>query len=93
MDFKFGEFKHNSAGIIEKFKSAEMQSVLAEIAENIASGANSMADINSDWRLDHEPYVGESKVLDKTAIGVARTTDKQAAFFDAKHQFLAAQNH
>lgn len=92
-DYKFGNFEPDSSGIMELFKSQNMQNALMEAARNKASEANARARSTTRWGLKHDPYGPDTKVLSKTAIGRVNTKSKQAAYLDAKHHILNSVNH
>lgn len=52
--------KLNNAGVMELFKSKEMQDYLQEVAEEVAARASEMSG---------ETYDANTKVLSKTAVG------------------------
>ena len=88
---RFGKFRPDSAGIMEVFKSPEMQAALSEAAGQKASEAESIGHLH---RTNAVPeYEGVSKVLDRTAVGIVRPANA-AGYIDQKyHHTLDSLNH
>ena len=91
------EFKLNSAGIREIFKSAGMQAVLKEYAQAFADEANSRAENHkkelhiSEFKVP--PYAAHADVLRGTAVGAAHTNGKIGQLDQAKFNTLNSVNH
>lgn len=70
-EFTISDFRPNSPGIMEVFKSGGMQAALAQEANRMGSQANALGHL-------HDPnfrpsYRSGSKVLARTAIGYVTT--------------------
>lgn len=91
---RFGSFVPDSAGIQEIFKGAAMQAALGEVVTRKASQATSMAERHRYRNTNERPeYVGVTKVLDRTAVGIVRPGNSLAGLDNKRHQTLDAINH
>lgn len=88
---RFGRFRPDNAGIMEVFKSPEMQAALSAVAGQKASAATSAGHLH---RTSATPeYEGVSKVLDRTTVGIVRPANA-AGYIDQKyHHTLDSLNH
>lgn len=91
------DFKLNSAGLREIFKSDGMQAVLMEHAEAFAAEANSRAESHkrelhvNDFKVP--PYAAHVDVLRGTAVGAAHTNGRMGQLDNAKFHTLNSVNH
>jgi len=92
-DLAFGDFKPNSAGIIEVFTSPGMQAALAEAAGRLESQANSAAHLSHATNGMPTPYTSGVDVLDRTAVGYVSTANRAGRIDQAYHHTLDAINH
>lgn len=76
----------NREAFIEMSKSDEMKQVLKDTAENMADAANASAG-------EVDAYKARDKVLSFTVAGIAETNGVKGARIEAKHGYLAEQNH
>lgn len=89
-DARIDRFQPNGSGIIEVWKSFEMQIALSEVTDSLCEQANDMGHIHGSTR---EPlYVSGVDVVDRTAIGYVRTNGL-GAIDQAAHRTLDALNH
>lgn len=90
-NIRFGNFKPDSAGIIEVCKSAGMQAALKGVATSKAAEATSIGHLHKTEKQPH--YKGVVKVLDRTAVGVVKPADVYAYIDNKYHDTLNAVNH
>jgi len=86
------DFVLNPAGLIELCKSAPMQTGLKQVADQMASAANTDAHASNSG-MQIEPYGSAVDVLDRTAVGVAYVKTSIGARNEAKHKSLTSQCH
>ena len=92
-DARLGDFRPNSPGIMEVFKSAGMQAALSEAASRLTSEANASAHLSHATSGMPTPYEGGVDVLDRTAVGYVTTANMAGRADQSAHQTLDSINH